>query len=164
MQHLVICLYFLLIFTRSNFVLFLFKADDTSSNTNDNLTSSKRNKSNDRKERNFTVLTFLYCLVYFIGNFIDDVFLLFASLANLDIYAKYGFINVTGNILLFASHSVHFFLSYRFNIVFRKRFKELFKKIFWNQYFHIINTLVYRSILIWVFFITNRLFIFVKNI
>lgn len=147
-------IWFLIEFYFIQSCLINFKADQSSSTTNDNSALSKRKKSSeDRKETSFTILTILYCLVYFIGNFIDDVLSIFASIANLDLFVKYGFINITGNILFFASHGVHFFLFYGFNKVFRKRFKELFNKIFWNQYFHFIKMLlVYYSMFIWVFF------------
>lgn len=97
----------------------------TSLNSNE---TQKRNQSAEKKESNFTLLTLLYCLIYIIGNFID-CFSMIASLLSFDIYVKYGFINICGNILFFASHGVHLFVYYYFNNVFRKKFNE-----FWNQF------------------------------
>lgn len=87
---------------------------------------TKKSASNEKKETNFTLLTLLYCLNILVGNFIDS-FSMIANLFAVDIYVKYGFINISGNMLFFASHGVPFFLYFYFNNVFRKRFREIFR-------------------------------------
>jgi hypothetical protein len=79
-----------------------------------------------KSESNFTLLTLIHCLVYLIGNFID-CFSMLANILSLDIYVKYGFINITGNTLFFASHGVNFFVYYFFNHSFKRQFRNLMR-------------------------------------
>ena len=79
-----------------------------------------------KKDSSYTLLTLVSCAVYLIGNFID-CFSDIAVIFSFDIYVKYGFINITGNILFYSSHSIHFFIFYTFNNVFRKQFKVFFR-------------------------------------
>ena len=81
-----------------------------------------------QRESNFTLLTLVHCVVYLVGNCIDC----FAPIANifaLDIYVKYGFVNITGNALFFASHSVNVFVYYIYNRVFRQQFNQILVRI-----------------------------------
>lgn len=87
---------------------------------------SKSNEKNDKKENNFTLLTLLYCIKILVGNFIDS-FSLFLSIFSVDIYVKYGFINIVGNSLFFASHGVSIFLYFYFYKAFRKQCFDLFR-------------------------------------
>jgi len=79
----------------------------------------------DKKESSYTLLTIVSCIVYLVGNFID-CFSIIAAIFSFDIYNKYGFINISGNVLFYASHSVHLFMYYRFNNAFKKQFNAFF--------------------------------------
>ena len=106
-------------------------------------TTDRNNKSstNEKKENNFTFLTLLYCAKLLVGNFIDS-FSLILNIFQVDIYVKYGFINIVGNSLFFASHGLSFFLYYFFYNVFKRKFLELFcfQKRDWNFIVALKNT------------------------
>lgn len=85
-----------------------------------------RSKSNlTTKDSTFTQLTILYCFIYIGGNFLDT-FSIISNIFMFDIYVRHDFVSVTGNVLLFLSHGVRLFVNYRFNSIFRIRFREIF--------------------------------------
>lgn len=98
------------------------RADQQTGSTNE---STKSKASSDRKENNFTLLTLVYCAKLLIGNFID-AFSIIMTLFGIDTYVKYGFINLVGNGLFFASHSLSFFLYFFFYNIFREQFMKMF--------------------------------------
>lgn len=81
-----------------------------------------------KKESSYTMLTVISCAVFIVGNFLDS-FTIIATIFSLDVFVKYGFLIVTGNALFFASHSVHFFVYYKFNKVFRNQFNSFLLKL-----------------------------------
>lgn len=85
----------------------------------------RKSAINEKKETHFTLLTLLYCVKILVGYFIDSLSLI-AMIFSVDIYVKYGILNIIGNSLLFLSHGVSIFLYFFFNKVFRRKFYEFF--------------------------------------
>lgn len=88
--------------------------------------NNKKSTSSDKKENNFTLLTLLDCTKLLLGNLLDSSGVIL-GIFKVDVYVKYGFINITGNALFFASHGLSLFLYYFFYNVFRRKFHELLR-------------------------------------
>lgn len=79
-----------------------------------------------KKELNFTVIILVLFLVYAVGNLIDSIGSFVYLFAN-DFFSKFLVFNTFGTVAFYLSHSIKFFIYFKFHRVFRKKFQQPIK-------------------------------------